>query len=309
MLVPLRVHSLNIKSKKIDLGIKTEPEVVIEKLIKDDLDILSKIFSIGDKNGIIFASGNSCFSGGTVHLGIIPDDYPTIRNIPLAVNNILIGKFASSLGVFSHISTDSTACISGHMALKMAKLLMDAGELDRVLIVSADHGTSYDILEFFSTSGACTTVSSEGTSMETFNIGQGANYILLENTKSIEETGNKPVARILSVATSAEYHNNPLGISGSGNGYRNVLSSLNVPNIDFIKLHDTKTPNNEIEKKVVSEFFDSYTPLSYKSRIGHTLGSASNLEMCIALNENKGSIISLSAGMGNVFSGVYLETM
>lgn len=308
--VPMRVHSLNVKSKKLRLGITTEPELMMEKVIREDKDVLKTIFASGDKNGLIFAAGNAALGGRTtVFAKGRPSTYPKIKNLSMAICNIAIGKIALGIGKFRHISTDATACISGHSSLKLAKLLIDSGELDRVIILSGDNGLNYDLLEFFSSAGACTVEKTEGTEDASFRIGQGANYIVVENEESIKETKSTPVAEILKVSTSAEHHTNPLGISSSGDGYRRVLSDTYTKDVKYIKLHDTKTPNNAIEKKVISEFTEDYIPLTYKDRIGHTLGSASNIEMCIALEENKGTILALSAGMGNVFSSVLLRTI
>jgi 3-oxoacyl-(acyl-carrier-protein) synthase len=301
--IPLKVHKVIKNNKKVNMGLITESEALINMVLKGHKDSIKNTFSSGSKNGLIFASGNTIWSGSDLKLIKKPKDYPPCRVLPMSMANILIGKVANSLGKFNHISTDSTACISGHMAIKMAKLLIDSGELDRVLIISADNGTSYDLIEFFTTAGACTTLATEGTEHESFRLGQGANFLVLENWDSIKETNNMPEAELLSVQVASENYTNPLGIDGSGEGYRRVISK-SPSNQEYVKLHGTGTKDNEIEEKIVNEYISDYIPLKYKDRIGHTLGSNSNIELCIAINENQGSILSLSAGMGNVFSAV-----
>jgi 3-oxoacyl-(acyl-carrier-protein) synthase len=306
--IPLKIHRVIKDNKKVKRGIITESEALINEVLKSHRKELEKTFSKGEKNGLIFASGNTIWSGSDLQLIKKPKDYPPCRVLPMSMANILIGKVANSIGNFQHISTDSTACISGHMAIKVAKLLIDSGELDRVLIISADNGTSYDLLEFFTTAGACTTLKTEGTDLESFHLGQGANYLVLENWDSIKETNNIAEAELVSVQVASESYTNPLGINESGEGYRKVISK-SPSNPKYVKLHGTGTNDNEIEEKVVNEFISDYIPLKYKQRIGHTLGSNSNLELCMAMNENVGSILCISAGMGNVFSAVTINSL
>jgi 3-oxoacyl-(acyl-carrier-protein) synthase len=301
--IPLKIHRVIHDNKKVKRGLITESEALIDMVLDGHKESIENTFATGDKNGLIFASGNTIWSGSDLKLIKKPKDYPPCRVLPMSMTNILIGKVANALGRFNHISTDSTACISGHMAIKMAKLLIDSGELDRVLIISADNGTSYDLIEFFTTAGACTTLATEGTEHESFRLGQGANFLVLENWDSIKETNNMPEAELLSVEVASENYTNPLGMNDSGEGYRRVVSK-SPSNQDFVKFHGTGTKDNEIEERVVNEFISDYKYLIYKKRIGHTLGSNSNIELCMAINENQGSILSLSAGMGNVFSAV-----
>lgn len=308
---PLKVHYLDkVKnSKKVKRGLAIESEVLIDEVLKEHKSKLETTFKSG-RNGFILSAGNTVWSGAGIKIIKRPTDYPEMRVIPMGVCNIVAGKKANALGSFEHISTDSTSCISGSMALKMAKLLIDAGELDRVIIVSADNGTSYALQEFFTTSKACTTIATEGTKDATFHLAQSANYIVIENAYSLKETGNKPCGELLDVFTCAEYYQNPLGITEDGDGYKKILEKTISKNKDIntVKFHGTGTPDNAIEDVVVNKYLDNYNSLKYKNKIGHSLGSNCNVELSLALRDaKKGKLLSLSAGMGNVFSGVLVD--
>jgi len=305
--IPLKIHRVIKDNKKVKRGLISESEALIDMVLEPYMHDLKRTFSRGVKNGLIFAAGNTIWSGSDLRMMKKPDDYPPCRVLPMSISNILIGKVANAIGSFQHISTDSTACISGHMAMKMAKLLIDSGELDRVLIISADNGTSYDLVEFFTTAGACTTLKTEGTDKATFRLGQGANFLVLENSESYKETSNMPSAELLSVEVASEHYSNPLGMDEAGEGYRRVISKYHK-DVEYVKIHGTGTADNKIELEVINEFLTDYKILKYKDRIGHTLGSNSNIEMCMAIESNAGVIMSISAGMGNVFSSVVVES-
>jgi 3-oxoacyl-(acyl-carrier-protein) synthase len=102
---------------------------------------------------------------------------------------------------------------------------------------------------------------------------------------------------------------NTLGIKETGEGYEKVIHKCNnISNIDYINPHDTGTRDNECEKIVTDKLFPGVPLLSYKKRIGHTLGTSSNIELGMVIQEGyKGTILGLSAGMGNVFSATILE--
>jgi 3-oxoacyl-(acyl-carrier-protein) synthase len=301
--IPLYIHRVIHNNKKVKRGLVTESEVLIEEVLAPYIKELKNTFTSSTRNGLIFASGNTIWSGSDLKLRVKPNDYPPCRVLPMSIGNILIGKIANQIGHFQHISTDSTACISGHMAIKTAKLLIDADELDKVLIISADNGTSYDLIEFFTTAGACTTLKTEGTDKATFRLGQGANFMVLE-----KDPVNKPNGELLSIAVASEQYSNPLGMNDTGEGYRRVIGSY-TKDIEYVKLHGTGTKDNSIEESIVNEFIDNYKPLKYKHLIGHTLGSNSNIEMCMAMQEHKGTIMNLSAGMGNVFSSCVIKSV
>jgi 3-oxoacyl-(acyl-carrier-protein) synthase len=99
--------------------------------------------------------------------------------------------------------------------------------------------------------------------------------------------------------------------------------------VALIKTHGTGTGmNNKSERAAIEGLFDEFIATSYKPRIGHTMGASGLLETCLLLDGIKkgeipeiknrterdtrfisepqpvprGLMLSLAAGMGNVFS-------
>jgi len=75
--------------------------------------------------------------------------------------------------------------------------------------------------------------------------------------------------------------------------------------LDFIKLHGTGTPSNTEAEADLAELG---IPLTFKSRIGHTQGISSLLEMCIVLSSDaiKGTILVLANGLGGFYGSCTL---
>jgi 3-oxoacyl-(acyl-carrier-protein) synthase len=95
---------------------------------------------------------------------------------------------------------------------------------------------------------------------------------------------------------------------------------------------DTRS-NNVSEKAALESCLDEFVATSYKQRIGHTMGASGLLETCLLIDDIKrgvvpailnrtsedhrylshdiappsGMILSLAAGMGNVYSAALLS--
>ena len=292
--------------KAVNRGIKNKVQVLLDKLFEDAQ------FELNDEgNGVIFAAGNTNAAGTLTYLTKgRPDDYPEARNVALSVSNVLAGYSVNKLGRFEYMTTDATACISSASALTQGYNLIKSGQLKKVLIIACEDGSSIDLLEFFAKYKVSNTVLEDRGS---FYLGEGASYILLED----QDTTNVITAEVLSAITYHEHYSNPLGISESGEGYKTIikgsLSNANVkPNlIDYIKKHDTGTPDNEIESTIINDVFGDINTLSYKKEIGHTLGSNATIEMIKALHdtESQTTTLHIAAGMGNVFSGIITKNI
>lgn len=287
---------VNDDHKMLKMGIKTTTEIMVEDIIKSHKGSIKEILAAPGRNGLIFAAGNTF--GNTAATSRYEFKTP-----PNNISNIMMKRVLSSLGEFEYIATDATSCTSGHVALKTASLLIDAGELDRVLIVSADNGISENNIRFFTKYNICDV----GDKQNAFKLGQASNFIIVENKNSLQNTKSNISGELLDIRVKSENHNSVLGISDSGDGYRKVVKDQ-IQEPDAVKVHGTNTEENVIENKVINEFYPNAIKKSYKEKIGHTLGSSPNVEMCLALEEMKcGVLLALSSGMGNVFTSSLIK--
>lgn len=313
--VPQKVHQVTDGGLFVKKGIKILPSVLVEKLLDNDVDtlgFLTDTLSCTGRNGFILATGGSVWTGYGAN--IKPSkDYPTLKLLPLGMSQIYAGQLANRLGEFEYITTDTTSCVSGHAALNQARLLIKAGELDRVVIVSTDNGTSEEFLKFFREQSLTLSLAEEAKQIEKFRLGQAANIIVLENDTAIQSSGNTAVGLLHGVALTSEVNTNPLGIREDGAGYvlaiEKALEQAGIvpEDIDVVKKHATMSTDNSVENMIVKTYFEDAKIVNYKKRIGHTMGVSTAVEMHIAMKEESGMLISLGAGMGNVFTAAVVE--
>ena len=174
-----------------------------------------------------------------------------------------------------------------------------------------------------------------------FNIGQGAALAVFENAKYARNSK----AQLLGAYTAAEESTNAIGQREDGQGFvRAAAGALQTANISsgdirIVKTHGTGTKsNNQSEKAALQQIFHrEFLATSYKQRIGHTMGASGLLETCLLLDDMRNGIIpgipnrtkrdevflsndliiggtghnilSLAAGMGNVYSAAIFRTL
>ena len=174
-----------------------------------------------------------------------------------------------------------------------------------------------------------------------FNIGQGAALAVFENAKYARNSK----AQLLGAYSASEISTNAIGQREDGQGFvRAAAGAIQMANISssdirIVKTHGTGTKsNNASEKAALQQIFHrEFIATSYKQRIGHTMGASGLLETCLLLDDmQKGlvtgipnrtkrdemflshdliiggrghNILSLAAGMGNIYSAAIFKIL
>lgn len=176
-----------------------------------------------------------------------------------------------------------------------------------------------------------------------FHVGQGACLAVFENEATVKRRGVTPKARLMGAYTASEACDNAIGQSDDGEGFVKAargalrLAEVSPAEIDVIKTHGTGTKsNNQAEGSAIGRVFgrSGFVATSYKQVIGHTMGVSGLLETCLLIDNmahgfvpgipnrtqeddcflsydadiQKGTILSLAAGMGNVYSASVMTT-
>jgi 3-oxoacyl-(acyl-carrier-protein) synthase len=174
-----------------------------------------------------------------------------------------------------------------------------------------------------------------------FHIGQGAAFAVFETEASMKLTGFKPKAELVAAYTSAENCSNSIGQNENGEGFKRAIhgvldiAKIAPKQVTTIKTHGTGTKSNNVaEKTALTSIFNDFVATSFKQRIGHTMGASGLLETLLLLDNVKngfvppivnrtdedevflskpapfdkdGYILSLAAGMGNVYSAAIFK--
>jgi len=169
-----------------------------------------------------------------------------------------------------------------------------------------------------------------------FIVGQGSAVAVFESEAAVNKNAVTPKAELLSAWVSAEEISNPIGQRPDGQGYQRAIkgalemAKVKPTDIKIVKTHGTGTAtNNQSEKTALTTVLgNNFVATSYKQRIGHTVAASGLLETCLLLDDIQnrlvpaianrtenddlflshevvapsGLIISMAAGMGNIYA-------
>jgi len=215
------------------------------------------------------------------------------------IRPILAHPCGYSTGLISKIipnceyaNTISTACSSGANSIMQAVKLIKCGRLDRVIAGGTDGLSNFTIKGFSSLmifdEKRCRPFDANRAGL---NLGEGAGYVLLENEKSLRESGNTPLGRMSGYGIANDsFHQTALSPNGKGAvlAMHHALdqAKLKSEEIDYINTHGTATENNdEVELRAIQSLFTEKVPdySSTKSFTGHTLGASGAIETVYSL--------------------------
>jgi len=175
-----------------------------------------------------------------------------------------------------------------------------------------------------------------------FRVGQGAALAVFESAAAVEQQQLDPHARLIGAYSASERSTNAIGQCEDGEGFIRAIegvlhySQITSDQIKIVKTHGTGTAsNNKAEKNALAQTLQDFIATSYKQKIGHTMGSSGLLETLLLLGDIKsgfvpaienrtesdsvflsesasppdGLIMSLAAGMGNIYSAAIFKGM
>jgi 3-oxoacyl-[acyl-carrier-protein] synthase I len=344
---PQRVHWFPDTYKNAQTGLVYAPHKLADKVL--DPELLASLRERDGKTAFILAAGNAHFAGVHNKTGIdnrLTYDY---KFLALSLTQVYAGRIAQMCGARDMVITDSSACASSLKVMMNVRELFTLYGFDRVVVLTLEDAVSNPVLKFFGESKACLTKDQEDQGIKPsafddhnfgFNIGQGAALAVFENAKYARNSK----AQLLGAYTAAEESTNAIGQREDGQGFvkaaAGALQTANISSSDIriVKTHGTGTKsNNQSEKAALQQIFHrEFIATSYKQRIGHTMGASGLLETCLLLDDmRKGlvpgipnrtkrdeiflshditiggshNILSLAAGMGNVYSAAIFKTL
>ena len=207
-------------------------------------------------------------------------------------------KIAENLGLKGFITTISTACSSSANAIMLGSRLIKNNIADRVIV----GGT--DALSKFTLNGFNTLMILDRELCKPFdenrvglNIGEAAAFLVIESENSCKSRNAKIYCEIKGYGNANDaFHQTASSPDGFGASMAMqkalVMSGLTSEMIDYVNVHGTGTPNNDLsEGKALATVFNNKIPYfsSTKSFTGHTLGAAGAVEAVIstlAINYN-----------------------
>ena len=197
-------------------------------------------------------------------------------------------KIADELGLKGMVTTISTACSSAANSIMLGARLIKSGKLDRVIV----GGT--DALAKFTINGFKTLMILSDDYNKPFdntrkglNLGEAAAYLVLESDEMVQKFNKKVLARVSGYGNANDaFHQTASSENGDG-AYLAMkkafeVSGLKPSEIDYINVHGTATPNNDLSegRALLRIYGDEKVPdfSSTKPFTGHTLAAAAAIE-------------------------------
>ncbi len=194
-------------------------------------------------------------------------------------------RLAHYFGIDEYVTTISTACSSAANAIMLGARLIRNNQLDRVLVGGTDALTRFTLNGFNTLmildQEKCTPFDDNRRGL---NLGEGAAYLVLESEKAA--AGKKIYGQVSGYANANDaFHQTASSPEGKG-AFLAMFNALKVAglqpsDIDYINVHGTGTPNNDLTEGTALEtlFGQSVPPYSStKAYTGHTLAACGAIE-------------------------------
>jgi 3-oxoacyl-[acyl-carrier-protein] synthase-1 len=209
-------------------------------------------------------------------------------------------RIADYLGNVDYVTTISTACSSAANAVMLGCRMIKHGLLDRAVVGGVD------ALSKFTFNGFNTLMILDKEWCKPFdenrkglNLGEGAAFLVIEGENALNKRLGKPLAEVVGYANANDaYHQT----ASSPEGYGATLaiqqalamSGLTPSQIDYINMHGTGTPNNDLSESMATlAVFGNQVPKfsSTKAFTGHTLAASASIEAVISVLSLQNSMI------------------
>lgn len=241
-----------------------------------------------DKNNLLILSTTKG------NIDVLENTYGTIPP-----QRAYLPEFAKTVGDFFECGNSpvivSNACISGLLAMIVAKRLLENKNYKNIIVCGGDIVSEFTLSGFKSfnalSENPCRPFDARRNGI---NLGEAAASTLL----SLDQISNV----IISSGASANDANHISGPSRSGSGLfqaiNQALKEAGKTSVDLISAHGTATEyNDEMESVAFSHSGLSDIPLnSLKGYYGHTLGAAGILESILSIQSLTQDILIGSAG-------------
>lgn len=227
------------------------------------------------------------------------------NNNPFPEERAYLSELGKQIKDFFDFKNDalvvSNACVSGILAVAIAKRYIEQGVYDHVFIASGDVITEFILSGFNSfqalSNEPCRPYDAHRTGI---NIGEvSASVLVTKESKNLPDE----TVKILGEG-SCNDANHISGPSRTGEGlYKSMLSAfsqstISVNDIDYISAHGTATLfNDEMEALAFNRMALGQVPLnSLKGYFGHSLGASGLVETIVGMHSLKNNTLYKSLG-------------
>ena len=227
-------------------------------------------------------------------------------------------RIADYFGVFSDLTTVSTACSSAANAVVLGANLIKAGKADVVVAGGSEALSRFHLNGFNSLMildhERCRPFDDTRAGL---NLGEGAAYVVLESEEHALARGAEIHAWLSGYGNACDaFHQTASSDNGEG-AYRAMKEALTMAHlapedIQYVNAHGTGTPNNDLSEGVaLQRVFGENMPLvsSTKSFTGHTTSASGGIETVICLLAIRHKFVPANLGWKHAIPGGIMPTL
>ncbi len=202
-------------------------------------------------------------------------------------------KIAEEIGLKGFVTTISTACSSAANAIMLGARMIKSGKLDRVVVGGTDALAKFTINGFKTLMILSDTYNTPfDNDRKGLNLGEAAAFLVLESDAIVAKENKKVLARVSGYGNANDaFHQTASSENGEGAFLAMEkafeVSGLKPSDIDYINVHGTATPNNDLSegRAVIRIFGEENVPdfSSTKPFTGHTLAAAAAIEAVFSI--------------------------
>lgn len=218
-----------------------------------------------------------------------------------AMGNSASAQFAIQHGITGPGLTVSTACSTGGDAILIARMLIESGMADAMLVMAGEACVCPSLIQSLTRLGALSKTGESlpfNTERNGFVLGEGGGAIVIETEESALARGARVYAELSGCANNNDAFN-PVQPNPEGTGAAKCMSlaiedaGIDPSDIGYINAHGTATHAGDLaECAAIRRVFGENTPLvsSTKSATGHMMGAGGVTEViaCVlAINDHR----------------------
>lgn len=263
----------------------------LEKMMVLALEPIIKRNTVGSKSAFIFSTTKG--------------NIDALENSENPISAAMLSSLAKKIADYFDFQTEpivlSNACVSGVLAISVAKRMIENGVYNDAFVIAGDVVSEF-VLSGFNSFQAMSDEPCQpyDVNRKGVNIGEATAAVYITGDK---DKVTKDTFKIVGDGAINDA-NHISGPSRTGEGlYKSILAALkegnvNTEQVDFISAHGTATLfNDEMEAIAFNRLDLQNVPLnSLKGYYGHTLGASGLLETVIAMESAKKNQLILSKG-------------
>lgn len=296
----LSLSSDNNFSRTAMIGVIAAKQAVLNSGISDINEF---------KTGLISATSVGGMDTTEKHYYNYFNDDNLVKYISAHDGGDVAQKIAEGIGLQGFVTTISTACSSAANSIMLGARLIHSGKLDRVIVGGTDALAKFTINGFKTLMILSDTYNTPfDDNRKGLNLGEAAAFLVLESDAVVKKQNKKVLAYVSGFGNANDaFHQTASSENGEGaflameKAFK--LANLKPSDIDYINMHGTATPNNDLSegRAVIRIFGEENVPdfSSTKPFTGHTLAAAAAIEAVY-------SVLALQHGV--VYPNLNFET-